>query len=88
MIVKARCTSSVTAVWSTAVAECLSLAVCVHRTGASFVMALWTTITKYLYACVCWQCRLTDLLSRNPLIDKFIAELGQLDQPNIMFKVC
>ena len=35
----------------------------------------------------CWRCRLHDLLSRNSLVDKFIAELSQFDQPNIFFKV-
>jgi len=36
---------------------------------------------------VCWWCRLHNLLSRNALVEKFIAELEQFDQPNAVFKV-
>lgn len=35
----------------------------------------------------CYFCRLKAVLSKNHLIDRLICELGQFDQPNIIFKV-
>jgi len=37
--------------------------------------------------CVRYKCRLHSLLSRNSLVDKFVGELEQFDQPNAVFKV-